>query len=192
MRGNTVNDERTGMFRLDGRERNWKLHVDGLVRDTDDYDIPGVAILRDHEEGEEHEEEPQPRARCPTVRSARRQVLVGATYLGGSGLLRLAASTYRTNYGIPAGAHVHGEEDHDHEGEEDHEHEEEEGPVRIDMVQNRLDMKAGVYNPVSFPESVNLRAAWNDYEHVELEGGEVGTRFTNEGYDARLEAVQKT
>ena len=192
VRGNTVNDERTGMFRLDGVSGNWVLHVDGLVRDTDDYDIPGVAILRDHEEGEEHEEEPQPKGTLPNSSVSTKAGAVGATYLGDRGYFGLAASTYRTNYGIPAGAHVHGEEDHDHEGEEDHEHEEEEGPVRIDMVQNRLDMKAGVYNPVSFLESVNLRAAWNDYEHVELEGGEVGTRFTNEGYDARLEAVQKT
>ena len=192
VRGNTVNDERTGMFRLDGVSGNWVLHVDGLVRDTDDYDIPGVAILRDHEEGEEHEEEPQPKGTLPNSSVSTNAGAVGATYLGDRGYFGLAASTYRTNYGIPAGAHVHGEEDHDHEGEEDHEHEEEEGPVRIDMVQNRLDMKAGVYNPVSFLESVNLRAAWNDYEHVELEGGEVGTRFSNEGYDARLEAVQKT
>ena len=192
VRGNTVNDERTGMFRLDGVSGNWVLHVNGLVRDTDDYDIPGVAILHDHEEGEEHEEEPQPKGTLPNSSVSTKAGAVGATYLGDRGYFGLAASTYRTNYGIPAGAHVHGEEDHDHEGEEDHEHEEEEGPVRIDMVQNRLDMKAGVYNPVSFLESVNVRAAWNDYEHVELEGGEVGTRFTNEGYDARLEAVQKT
>ncbi len=192
VRGNTVNDERTGMFRLDGVSGNWVLHVDGLIRDTDDYDIPGVAILHDHEEEEEHEEEPQPKGTLPNSSVSTKAGAVGATYLGDRGYFGLAASTYRTNYGIPAGAHVHGEEDHDHEGEEDHEHEEEEGPVRIDMVQNRLDMKAGVYNPVSFLESVNLRAAWNDYEHVELEGGEVGTRFSNEGYDARLEAVQKT
>lgn len=192
VRGNTVNDERTGMFRLDGVSGNWVLHVDGLVRDTDDYDIPGVAILHDHEEGEEHEEEPQPDGTLPNSSVSTKAGAVGATYLGDRGYFGLAASTYRSNYGIPAGAHVHGEEDHDHEGEEDHEHEEEEGPVRIDMVQNRLDMKAGIYNPVSFLESVNVRAAWNDYEHVELEGGEVGTRFTNEGYDARLEAVQKT
>ena len=180
VRGNTVNDERTGMFRLDGVSGNWVLHVDGLVRDTDDYDIPGVAILHDHEEGEEHEEEPQPDGTLPNSSVSTKAGAVGATYLGDRGYFGLAASTYRSNYGIPAGAHVHGEEDHDHEGEEDHEHEEEEGPVRIDMVQNRLDMKAGIYNPVSFLESVNVRAAWNDYEHVELEGGEVGTRFTNE------------
>ena len=194
IRGNTVNDERTGMFRLDGVNGNWVLHVDGLVRDTDDYDIPGVAILHDHEEGEEHEEEPQPEGTLPNSSVKTRAGAIGATWLGEGGYFGLAGSTYRSNYGIPAGAHVHGEEDHDHDhdGEADHDEEaHEEGAVRIDMVQNRVDLKTGIYNPVSFLQSVNLRAAWNDYEHVELEGGLPATRFTNEGYDARLEAVQK-
>ncbi len=199
VRGNTVNDERSGMFRLDGVNGNWVLHVDGLVRDTDDYDIPGVAILHhDEDEGHEgHEEEEQPRGTLPNSAVKTRAGAVGATYLGERGYFGLAASTYRSNYGIPAGAHVHGEDDHDHDhdhdGEDDHAHDEheEEGPVRIDMAQNRLDLKAGVYAPAAFLESLNLRAAWNDYEHLELEGGEIGTRFANKGYDARLEAVQK-
>ncbi|WAC64768.1 TonB-dependent receptor [Pseudoxanthomonas sp. SL93] len=194
IRGNTVNDERTGMFRLDGVNGNWVLHVDGLVRDTDDYDIPGVAILHDHEEGEEHEEEPQPEGTLLNSSVKTRAGAIGATWLGEGGYFGLAGSTYRSNYGIPAGAHVHGVEDHDHDhdGEADRDEEaHEEGAVRIDMVQNRVDLKTGIYNPVSFLQSVNLRAAWNDYEHVELEGGLPATRFTNEGYDARLEAVQK-
>ncbi|MGE0209303.1 MAG: TonB-dependent receptor plug domain-containing protein, partial [Lysobacteraceae bacterium] len=32
VRGNSVSDERTGMFRLDGMSGDWVLHVDGLVR----------------------------------------------------------------------------------------------------------------------------------------------------------------
>lgn len=185
VRGNTVNDERTGMFRLDGVNGNWVLHVDGLVRDTGDYDIPGTAILHDHEEGEGHEEAPKSTGTLPNSSVRTKAGAVGATYLGDRGYFGLSASTYRNNYGIPAGAHVHGEEDPDH-GEH------EEGTVRMDMVQNRLDLKAGIHNPMPLLESINLRTAWNDYEHLELEGGEIGTRFTNEGYDARLEAVQQT
>ncbi|MBA3929597.1 MAG: hypothetical protein C0521_08425 [Xanthomonas sp.] len=185
VRGNTVNDERTGMFRLDGVNGNWVLHVDGLVRDTGDHDIPGTAILHDHEEGEGHEEAPKSTGTLPNSSVRTKAGAVGATYLGDRGYFGLSASTYRNNYGIPAGAHVHGEEDPDH-GEY------EEGTVRMDMVQNRLDLKAGIHNPMPLLESINLRAAWNDYEHLELEGGEIGTRFTNEGYDARLEAVQQT
>ena len=130
IRGNTVNDERTGMFRLDGVSGNWVLHVDGLVRDTDDYDIPGVAILHDHEEGEEHEEEPQPKGTLPNSSVSTKAGAVGATYLGDRGYFGLAASTYRSNYGIPAGGHVHGEEDHDHDhdGEADQQHADQQPP----------------------------------------------------------------
>ena len=39
--------------------------------------------------------------------------------------------------------------------------------------------KAGVVAPLSFLESVELHGASSDYEHVELEGREVGTRFTS-------------
>lgn len=191
--GNTVNNERTGMFRLDGVNGNWVLHVDGLIRDGDDYDIPGYAIVEhehDDDEEEGHEEEEQVKGTLPNSSIRTRAGAVGATWLGEKAYFGLAASTYRTNYGIPDGAHVHGEEhDHEEEGEED-EHEEE-ASVRIDMAQNRLDLKAGVYSPVSFLQSINLRAAYNDYEHVELEGGTPATRFTNKGYEGRLEALQK-
>ncbi len=119
LRGNTVNDERSGMFRLDGVNGNWVLHVDGLVRNTDDYDIPGYAILEHHEEGEEdhaHEED-QPRGTLPNSSVRTRAGAVGATWLGEKAYFGLAASTYRNNYGIPAGAHVHDDgHGHDHEG----------------------------------------------------------------------------
>ena len=189
--GNTVNNERTGMFRLDGVNGNWVLHVDGLIRDGDDYDIPGYAIVEhDHDEEEGHEEEEQVKGTLPNSSISTRAGAVGATWLGEKAYFGLAASTYRTNYGIPDGAHVHGEE-HDHDGEDEEAEHEEEASVRIDMAQNRLDLKAGVYSPVSFLQSINLRAAYNDYEHVELEGGIPATRFTNKGYEGRLEALQK-
>lgn len=197
VRGNTVNDERAGMFRLDGVNGNWVIHVDGLVRNTGDYEIPGVAAVEhdDHDgHDDDHEgEDGQARGVLPNSSIRTRAGALGATWLGEAGYFGLSASTYRTNYGIPTGAHVHADDDHDHDHDHDHDdhaHEEEEGDVRIDLTQNRIELKAGVYEPLSFLESVELHGAYNDYEHVELEGGQVGTRFTSEGYDARLQAVQ--
>ena len=197
VRGNTVNNERTGMFRLDGVNGNWVIHVDGLLRNTSDYDIPGVAILEhehDHEEeGHEHEEEAQVHGRLNNSSIRTRAGALGATWLGEQGFFGLSVNTYRSNYGIPDGAHVHSDghdHDHDHEGEEEA-HEEDEGSVRIDLAQNRIDLKAGIYEPLSFLQSLNLRAAHTDYEHIEIEGGTPATRFTNKGMEARLEAVQK-
>ncbi|WP_372012359.1 TonB-dependent receptor [Pseudoxanthomonas sp. 10H] len=193
VRGNTVNDERAGMFRLDGVNGNWVLHVDGLVRNTDDYEIPGVAHAPHDDHG--HEDEPQTAGRLDNSSVETRAGAVGATWLGDAGYFGLAASTYRSNYGIPAGAHVHADDDHDDDHDHDdadHDHEgEEHGDVRIDLVQNRVELKAGIYDPLAFLQSLELHGAYNDYEHVEFEGREVGTRFTSEGYDARIEAVQQ-
>ncbi len=195
VRGNSVNDERSGMFRLDGVNGNWVLHVDGLVRNGDDYRIPGYAVidgLEDHS-GHDHEEGDTDEPRRGTLDNSSirtRAGGVGATWLGEGGYFGASASTYRTNYGIPNGAHVHADDDHDH----DHGDEEEEGDehdVRIDMVQNRFEAKGGIYNPVSFLKNINLRTAYTDYEHVELEAGTPSTRFTNRGVEARLEAVQQ-
>lgn len=197
LRGNSVNDERSGMFRLDGVNGNWVLHVDGLVRNGDDYRIPGYAVidgLEDHS-GHDHEEGDTDEPRRGTLDNSSirtRAGGVGATWLGEGGYFGASASTYRTNYGIPNGAHVHADDDHDHD--HDHGDEEEEGDehdVRIDMVQNRFEAKGGIYNPVSFLKNINLRTAYTDYEHVELEAGTPSTRFTNRGVEARLEAVQQ-
>ena len=188
MRGNSVNDERTGMFRLDGVNGNWVIHVDGLLRNTGDYDIPDVAILeRPHDEEEDHpdghDEEEQVAGRLNNSSLRTGAGALGATWLGEQGFFGLAINTYRTDYGIPDGAHVHSDE-HDHGGDhEAHDEAEEEGSVRINMAQNRIDLKAGIYQPLSFLQSVNLRAAHTDYEHVEIEGGTPATRFTNTGFE---------
>ena len=198
LRGNSVNDERSGMFRLDGVNGNWVLHVDGVVRNGDDYRIPGYAVidgLEDHD-GHDHDDadadEPR-RGRLDNSSVRTRAGGLGATWLGEGGYFGVSAGTYRTNYGIPNGAHVHADDDHGHDHDHDHGAEEEEGEhdVRIDMVQNRFDMKAGIYNPTSFLKNINLRAGYTDYEHTELEGGTPSTRFTNRGIETRLEAVQQ-
>ncbi|MBB5207049.1 TonB-dependent receptor [Chiayiivirga flava] len=200
LRGNTVNDEATGMVRLDGGGSRFAWHLDAFRRDADDYEIPGYALSphededhHEHEEGEEeHGDELGSYGHLANSALETEGGALGGTFFGERGFFGMAASTYRSNYGIPEGAHVHADDEHghDHEDGDEHEHEEE-GPVRIDLVQNRIDMKTGVYDPLPFLQRITLRAAHNDYEHVELEGGEPATRFTNNGIEGRLEAVQQ-
>jgi iron complex outermembrane receptor protein len=209
LRGNSVNNERSGMFRLDGVSGNWVLHVDGLLRNGDDYRIPGYALrpealADDHDHGHDHDDhgaagELGQRGRLENSAIRTRAGGVGATWLGDDAWFGMSAATYRSNYGIPDGAHVHAEDDHGH-GHDDHDHDhghdhddhaEGEHQVRVDMVQNRFDLKAGLYNPTGFLKSINLRAGYTDYEHVELEDGAASTRFSNRGIEGRLEAVQQ-
>lgn len=221
LRAGSGNDERSGMFRLDGVSGdNLVLHVDGLIRNTGDFDIPGFAQVQDghdhdHDHGHDHDhdhdhghsDEEAAYGTLPNSSIRTRAGAVGATWFGERGHLGVALSTYRTNYGLPDGAHVHAHDedegghdhghDHDHDHGHDHDHDHggddhahDHGSVRIDMVQNRVDVKGGIYDPLPFLSALNLRAAYNDYEHVELEGGTAATRFTNKGTEARLEAVQ--
>ncbi len=196
LRGNTVNDEFAGLVRFDGVAGNLVLHADGLVRNGSDYDIPGFAHLdadEEHEHEDEHEEEEEAFGTLPNSSVKTRSGALGATWFGDGGWFGFSASTYRTNYGIPEGAHVH-EGDHDHgDDEEDHDHEEEgheEGPVRIDLIQNRYDFKGGLYQPLAFLDRIDLHLAHTDYQHTEFEGAETGTVFRNRGVEGRIEAVQ--
>jgi iron complex outermembrane receptor protein len=201
VRGNSVNNERSGMFRLDGVSGdNLVLHVDGLIRNGDDYRIPGYAIdphaldADGHDDHDDHDEDAGTRGRLDNSSTRTRAGGVGATWFGENGFLGASLGTYRSNYGIPNGAHVHADDDHDHDHDDhDHDHEEEgdEHDVRIDMVQNRFDLKGGLYNPTAFLKSLTVRGGYTDYEHTELEAGTPSTRFTNKGFEGRVEAVQQ-
>ena len=212
LRGNSVNDERTGMFRLDGvANGNWVLHVDGLVRDTQDVRIPGPAQLADldHDHDHDHDDHHDEKAfngRLGNSALSTRSGGVGATWFGERGYAGLALSTYRSEYGIPPGAHTHAEGGHDHDhddhdGHDDHDHDDGHGHddghdhdpvVRVDLVSHRAEFRAGLTNPTAWLKGLHLRSAFTDYEHKELENGQALTRFANQGIETRLEAVQQT
>ena len=92
----------------------------------------------------------------------------GASWLGDSGFIGVSVSRYDTLYGLPGG-------DADEE------------PVRIDLGQTRVDLKGGWLGVTENIQAINLRIGVNDYEHVELEGEEIGTRFNNDAWEGRLE-----
>ncbi|HVF35870.1 MAG TPA: TonB-dependent receptor [Candidatus Saccharimonadia bacterium] len=167
LRTSTGSDESTGMARADFSSERHALHVDFVSRNTDDYETGGS------NDGELLEN-----SAVETTAGA-----VGYSHFGGYGFAGLSVSRYDTLYGIPGG-HVH-EEDTDpdesgHEGDED---------VRIDAAQNRVDAKLVLDAPFAGAERIVARAAYNEYEHLELEGAEIGTRFDNRAWEVRGELV---
>lgn len=181
---------RSGAFKLDFGNENVVFHVDYMRRDTDNIEIPGFAesaLLRRleelEEEGEEHgEEEEEEFGIVENTDSETESGAAGVTLFGERGRIGVSVSRFETNYGIP------GEHEHAHEEEEPGlgEEEEEEEIIRIDMEQTRVDVEGELYLD-GFFEAVNFKFASNDYEHVELEGPEVGTLYDNQGIDARIE-----
>lgn len=178
---------RTGAFKLDFGNENVVFHVDYMRRDTDNIEIPGFAesaLLRQleeaEEEGEEHGEEEEAFGIVENTDSETESGAAGLTLFGERGRIGVSVSRFESNYGIP-GEHAH-EEEEPGLGEE----EEEEEIIRIDMEQTRVDVDGELYLD-GFFESINFKFASNDYEHVELEGPEVGTLYDNQGIDARIE-----
>lgn len=213
---------RTGSFRLDGGAGSFAWHLDAFRRNGDDYEIPGFAesaLLRameeehgeeeeehhgdedDEDEGEDHEEEEEVFGILP---GSGQDVFGGSggfSVIGERGFFGVAVSGLDAEYGIPghdAELHLHGEEEEEgeegeHHEEEEEEHEgEEEGTPYIDLKQTRVDIEAGLADPLPGFTNINVRLGINDYEHAEVEGsGEVGTAFENQAWEARVELTHE-
>lgn len=178
--------ENVGMARLDADAGALTLHVDAFRRDSGDYEIPGFAfspalVAEELAEGEELEH--FARGKLPNSALETQGGGLGASWFGERAWFGASAGTYRTNYGIPPGAHAHEEE-----GGEPAEEEEPE-VVRLDMRQDRFEFRGGLRG-VGPLQEINYRVTRSLYEHTEFEGEEVGTVFENVGTEARIEAVQ--
>jgi iron complex outermembrane recepter protein len=64
--------------------------------------------------------------------------------------------------------------------------------VRLDVKQTRVDVRAEV-NPASgFVDAIRFRGGFADYKHNEIDDtGAIGTTFLNQGWEGRLELVQR-
>ena len=217
--GNTAADEEFGAGRLDLGGGQFAFHIDGFHRRTDDYDIPGNANLypeddhedeghddheEEHEEHDEHDDHGEEGGGgSGTLANSflkNHGWTVGGSWIGEQWLVGVAYTDYRSEYGIPGDAHMHGHEDeHDDENEDEHdeEHEdehddeehgeEEEGPVSIDMKSQRTELEVAGRDPFPGFEQIKLRYVDTQYEHTEFEGAEVGTVFKSDTDNTRLE-----
>lgn len=200
-------DERSGALSIDVPvAANLVFHADGAYSRTDDLRIGGfqvAPVLRadlladaaeeraegEIEEADELEEAANQRGRIPNSATETWSAAGGLAWITDGGSLGVSVSYYDTDYGIPgrpgAGGH-HGEE-----GEETGEEGEEgEVPVTIGLQQWRADFRGEVALGDGFFDSLRVRGGFADYEHIEFEGDEVGTRFLNQGIEARAELVQ--
>jgi iron complex outermembrane receptor protein len=183
VRGDSVADSRGAAVRLDGGASNFAWHVDAGTRDSDDYEIPGFA----HADADLADPDPEDVFGIVENSAAESDSLaLGASWLGDKGFIGIGVSMLDSLYGIPGHHHVHEEE-----GGVPPPAEEEEEVVRIDLEQQRVDLRGGWQDLQGAIEGVNVRVGMNDYEHVELEGDEIGTQFTNEGTELRVELLHR-
>lgn len=114
----------------------------------------------------------------------------GLSWVGEQASLAISLSGLRSNYGLPGG-HGHHGEDHDDDHHDDHDHDDDHGhgheDVRLDLDQRRIDV-AGEWRLEGPFDALRIRAAENDYEHVELEGEDIGTTYAQKGRELRVSA----
>lgn len=170
LRYGSVAEEKSTSLAIDGGRGSFAWHADMTIRDTNDYEIPGPA---DPFDDPDHFEGVLDNSALQTKSGS-----LGGSWVGDRGFFGIAYTDFTTNYGVPGHAH--------HEGEEEEEAEED-ADVRIDLERKRFDIR-GELSQLGFFENVRLRAGVSDYEHLELEGTDIGTRFTNDGLEGRLEA----
>ena len=174
----TVSDGFLGAAQLNAGVGNFAFHFDGMLRDRDDYDIPGFSET-EPDAGEEADVQENSFLESEVVTG-------GVSWVGDRGFIGFSVNSLNSEYGIP------GEHHHEEEGEEEEE-EEEEGGVFIDLEQTRYDLKGRLDQPVQGLRWVRTRWGYNDYEHAEVEpSGEIGTQFDIEELEGRVEAAHDT
>ncbi|HWV59793.1 MAG TPA: TonB-dependent receptor [Sphingopyxis sp.] len=179
-------------------------HLDGSWRKTGDTrsggfvyapDIRGDLLhLAEHEVEEGHldeaaelTEQAGKRGKIDNTQSETWTAGGGISLINDGGQLGISVGYFDTNYGVPARPNTA----HDHGGEEEEGgHDHGEGPVTIGMKQWRADLRGEVELGDGFFDKLRIRAGFADYKHTEFEGDEVGTIFTNQGVEGRLELAQ--
>lgn len=178
-------DMDTAVFSFEGAIDSVMLHMDGLYRDWNNLAVPGQAQRSEFVEEEEFTE-----GYIANTGGRTRSLTLGGSYHFDGGFIGLAVNELRNEYGIPGGAHGDHEE---HEEHEDHEDDEHGGDgIVLDVEQTRYDVALHWHTPLPSVEVVRGFLTYTDYEHAEIEGsGEVGTLYSNDSWEGRLEMVHQ-
>ena len=194
--------EKATVGTVTGSAGNFAFNLDAFKSETDDYEIPGFAessFLRaeeTHEHADETEQEHAEHAKefggiLNNTGTETTGGSFGMSYIGDSGFVGASYTEFDRSYGLPGHSHAHEEHDHE-EHEEEHVHEEEHGDVFLDLKQKRYGLKGQLNEPFAGFKEIKFNYAKTDYEHQEIEGDEISTRFTNDAQELRLEAVHNS
>ncbi|HCB76954.1 MAG TPA: TonB-dependent receptor, partial [Sphingomonas bacterium] len=160
-------------------------HLDGSYLKTDDLRTGGYLLSPELRSLAASSADPAVRenatlrGRIPNTASETWEVAGGLSVVTDRGHLGFSVSHYDSIYGVPARIGY----DETTEGEAEQ--------VRLALKQTRFDIR-GEVETEGFLDKIRVRLAAADYRHDEIEDtGEVGTSFFNQGYEGRLELVQR-
>jgi iron complex outermembrane recepter protein len=167
LQGDSSQDAVTTGAKIDHGKNNWMFHLDGGYRNANDLRIPGKARSEKLRQTDPSTDEAEDK--LPNSGSVQKSLAVGLSKIFDQGYVGGSYYFFDNYYGAVA--------------EED---------VDIRMIQNRVEFHGEYKLGGNIFNSVKFKTAQSDYGHKELEGGEVGTTFTNEGNESRLELLSSS
>ncbi|MBA2242068.1 MAG: TonB-dependent receptor [Chthoniobacterales bacterium] len=180
----SVDLERSGAISLQlAPAKHFVLHGDASIFRTDDRGIPGFALsdrIRDEltpEEAAGRGFGENPKGKAPNTYVRTKEFGVGGSYVWEKGYVGASLSEFRSIYGIPADPEAP-------PGEE-------QSPVHLDVTKRQANLRSSIVDPVRGIHNANLKLVYTDYEHQEIDGGEVAATFKTNGIDSRLEIVHE-
>lgn len=197
---NDVADENEASFALNTSSANIAFHLDAIWRESNNYEIPGFAESEnahdehDEDEHEDHDEELGMEGILLNSDSKSSGFTLGSSYILDNGFIGFSYGRTNREYGIVGHSHGH-EEDHDEHEDEletDHDHDEHsEERVFADLTQDRIQLLSELSFDKGMINRVASKVAYTDYQHQEIENGEVGTEFNSQVFEARFDAYHR-
>lgn len=185
--GNSVAKESTAVAGATLGLGSFALRVEGLKRNANPYRLAG------HEDGSRSKKQTGSYNDTSTG-------TLGLSWIGDDGYLGVAYTRQANEYGLLAHedghchTHGHGATLHWHcgsHGGAGHSHNHDHGTPYIDMLQKRWDLRGEYNNPFAGFSLAKVRLSHSDYQHEEIEGTTIATRFDNKATDARLELTHE-
>ena len=182
--------EKTVVGRITAGRGNVAVHAEGARRNAGEYEVPsafGADRLRDSFADSE-------------------SFSVGGSWITRKGYIGAAYTRVRNEYGLPGHSHANGVcHLHDYANPPRVDlhcvgHGSFQNPLgnpdsdtaRIDLRSDRADVRADYADPVPGFSSLTLRASHTDYQHDEIDGPILYSRYTNKVKDGRIELTHKT
>lgn len=180
----TGDEERTIVGRVTVGTGAFALHAEGARREAGDYAVPeayGSDTLRD--------------SFADSTSYA-----VGASWITSKGYVGAAYTRQESEYGLPGHSHAngvchlhapdlhcvaHGSITDPFAGIDDAD------VASIDLRSERVDIRADYDDLLSGVEHARMRLSYTDYQHDEIDGGVLFSRYGNEVYDGRLELTHR-
>ncbi|MDO6694618.1 TonB-dependent receptor [Aliiglaciecola sp. 3_MG-2023] len=166
---NSADEKKLASFNVTTGYESFGFYADGFWHESEDYEVPVEAEVE--EEEHDHEEEESHDYVVENSSEKSNGFTLGASYLFDAGYVGVAVEQFNREYGIPG---------HSHDGDVN---------VYADLEQTRIQLLSEINIQSEWINQVNVRGAYTDYEHSEIENDAVGTLFENDTHEIKVDVL---